>query len=282
MDSDFFVMTLENGSINIGIPDSHRDVEKLKIFIKNNFEEFYFGRNTIILYQDILASQKSLDQRKNMLEWLYKRSLKDSINQSGASFISQNYKKTIKISFRAQNLSTQTTKINILKQSDNLITVSVKNEPTALIYNYLKAKFILHTVYQDRNSQFLKIRISNQKVIDELNILIQKKSLVGKRVAFTYPQELFQTSRQQASQSGEDSVKDKILKLRNSYEALELNYLIKDIGIVKERYRSLAKKYHPDRFYYTNPSQAKEYEEKFISIKEAYETICRFIEQKSA
>jgi len=282
MDSDFFVMTLENGSINIGIPDSHRDVEKLKIFIKNNFEEFYFGRNTIILYQDILASQKSLDKRKNMLEWLYKRSLKDSINQSGASFISQNYKKTIKISFRAQNLSTQTTKINILKQSDNLITVSIKNEPTALIYNYLKAKFILHTVYQDRNSQFLKIKISNQKVIDELNILIQKKSLVGKRVAFTYPQELFQTSRQQASQSGEDSVKDKILKLRNSYEALELNYLIKDIGIVKERYRSLAKKYHPDRFYYINPSQAKEYEEKFISIKEAYETICRFIEQKSA
>lgn len=283
MESDFFVMSLGNGSINIGIPDSHRDVEKLKNFIKNSFEEFYFGRNTIILYQDIMAGQKNLEQRKSMLEWLYRRSIKEGIEQNSNTFIEQNYKKTIKLSFTAQNLSIQNIQISIQQPNNEAITISVKNEPSALIYNYLKAKFILHTVYQDRNSQFLKVRIASQKVLDELGLLVSKRTLVGKKVTFAYPQSLFQKRvGGQSEQASDESIKGKIYKLKSSYELLELNYLIKDMGVVKQKYRTLAKKYHPDSIYHQNPSQVKEYEEKFISIKEAYETICDFLSQKSA
>lgn len=276
-----FTINVENGATIISMPQNHKDIEKVKSFVKNSFEEFYFGRNNIIIYQDLVASAKTLELRKNFFEWLIKRSTRDNIEGSLVGFISQYYRKTIKLSFTAQNLFSQNIYVTMQKSGEN-IAINIKNEPTGLIYNYLKAKFILHSIYQDRGTQSLKIRLNSQRVKDELKIIIQKRTLVGKKVVFSYPKELFDFLGKQDYQNTDDSIKTRITKLKTSYQLLELNYLDQDLGLIKQRYRTLAKRYHPDRIYYSNQSLAKEYEEKFISIKDAYETICEYLSQKSA
>lgn len=283
MECNLFTINLENGSTIVSIPQNHKDIEKIKHFVKNSFEEFYFGRNNIIIYQDIVASPRVLELRKNFLEWLVKRSMRENIHGGIINFITENYKKTIKLNFAAQSVSTQNIYVYIQKSGDSSIAINIKNEFSGLIYNYLKAKFILHAIYQDRNTQTIKIRLTSQRVKDELKIIIQKKTLVGKKVIFSYPREIFDflgKTDQTSDQS--DSIRSKINKLKTSYQLLELSYLDQDMGLIKQRYRTLAKRYHPDRTYYTNPTQAKEYEEKFISIKDAYETICAYLSQKSA
>jgi DnaJ-class molecular chaperone len=131
------------------------------------------------------------------------------------------------------------------------------------------------------------MKYTNPRMLKELETIIQKKSLLGKSVFFMYKQDFIGTLfkrnfSDKRSDTQSDSIKGKIIKLKDSYKALELNYLIKDLGIIKKQYRELAKKYHPDRVYSQNPQVAKEYQERFLDIKEAYETICEYIEKKSA
>lgn len=48
---------------------------------------------------------------------------------------------------------------------------------------------------------------------------------------------------------------------------------------VKKKYRNLALTYHPDR---VPPEEKKNAEEKFKQISEAYEIICKYVEQMKA
>ncbi|MFP4333076.1 MAG: J domain-containing protein [Campylobacterales bacterium] len=282
-----YTLSFQNSTVNITIPKTSEDIDKIKRFVKNNFEEFYIGRNTVVIYQDFLADSRVLKCRKEFLEWLGRRSKLTLQEPSLHSFIVGHYKKTIKISFVAQNLSYTKITIKLDKIDETTLSMKVINDKSGFIYNYLKAKFILHSVYQDRDSQYIKMKYSNQKMLNELESIIQNKSLLGKSVFFMYKHEfissLFKKSfSDKRNDTQTHSIKGKIVKLKDSYKLLELNYLIKDIGIIKKQYRELAKKYHPDRVYSQNPEIAREYQERFLNIKEAYETICEYIEKKSA
>jgi len=58
----------------------------------------------------------------------------------------------------------------------------------------------------------------------------------------------------------------------NSYKILEIDKSATD-GEIKKAYRTMAKKYHPDRVNTENEAIKRGAEEKFKEVQKAYETI---------
>lgn len=279
-------LSFEDNIISVEIHSSHNSLEKIREFVKENFEEYYFGRNAIIIYQDYLATDALNEKRQKLVSWFIKNSGLEILNKEAAKEILNSYKKQIKIKIVSGEIYQEITTIKLSMYDTNLMQIEIKKDTINIVQNYIKSRFIYNLIKQDKENGILIVRTDVEGFGETLKALIEKKSIAGKKVFYIYDKsyiDSFVTTRQKSYANNQtDDLRDYMNKIRDSYLVLQLNSQIKDIDIIKKQYYKLAKELHPDNYYSQSYETFKEYEDKFLRVKEAYETLKEYVQKKSA
>lgn len=168
----------------------------------------------------------------------------------------------------------------------NLMQIEIKRDTINIVQNYIKSRFIYNLIKQDKENGILIVRTDIDGFGETLKALIEKKSIAGKKVFYIYDKnyiDSFVTTRQKSYANNQtDDLREYMNKIRDSYLVLQLNSQIKDIDVIKKQYYKLAKELHPDNYYSQSYETFKEYEDKFLRVKEAYEILKEYVQKKSA
>lgn len=291
---DRIKMDIGDTGINVEIHHLHVNLESLKQYIKDNFCEFYFGRNAIVVYQDIMATQDIDQKRKKLVNWLIKTSNMSASRPGTANKILDNFKKQIKIKVRYNDILNDVTTVRIAQFDSRSFMIEVKNDTIHIVLNYIKTRFLFHLVKYEKEQGHLIVSVANEGVGTILQSLLEKKSIAGKKISFLYERNyvdriLKKNEEQKAKQeqnnsyySPDDSIRTYMNKIREAYVLLRLDRDVKDLGAIKKQYYRLAKIYHPDNYYQSGDEVMREYEQRFMKIKEAYETIKDYLQRRTA
>lgn len=284
-------ISLQDGIIIAQIHHLHESLSNIKEFVKETFYEYYFSRSSIIIYQDLLSTKAIDKKREKLISWFIKNSKLNLLNPKKADEITKNYKKQIKIEISTnsglyQNIAT----IKLSKYTKDLMILEVKKDSSSIIFSYIRSKFIYNTSRVDKERSKILLNTSSLNFKNILEEIVSKRTIAGKKVLFlydkTYINEFISPKKEYSSSSSnsseQESIKEKIDKIKNSYIILKLNSGIKDISVVKKQYHKLAKEYHPDSHFQKSKSEIEVYQDKFLKVKEAYELIREHLERRSA
>lgn len=273
--------------IQTEINHQHDSLAKIKIFIKDNFEEFYFGRNAIIVYPDFKADMNLNSKREKLVKWLVKSANMEQFNPIGANEILSNYKKQIKIKILTNDLCQDITTIRFLQNDSNTMMIEVKKDTINIILNYIKTRFLFHLVRYEKDQGRILVNVNGKGFEGVLKALMEKRSIAGKKVLFLYSKAYIdslmkQAYRRQQQSTVEDDIRTYMAKIKTSYTVLRLDAQVRDMSAIKRQYYKLAKRFHPDNYYNHPESTLKYYENQFLKVKDAYETLKEYVEKKSA
>jgi len=282
-------LSLEESIIIAEIHHQHTSLANIKEFIKENFLEYYFGRTNITIYPDLLATKDIDTKREKLIRWFIKASELDTDNPIVARRIKDDYKKIIKIKITTNTelYQNDVIPIRVAKFDQNTLFIHVKKDNINIITSYIKSKFLYSMVRFERKSGKLFINTKGQNFEESLTELLEKKSIAGKRVTFIYDKNyidsLFKEARSfKQKEVYREDIREYMNKIKNSYSVLQLEVDIKDIETIKKQYYKLAREYHPDRYYNSDESTTKYYQDQFMQVKEAYEALKEHIEKRSA
>ncbi len=277
----------EENCIVAEIHNSNASLSKIKEFIKDSFEEYYFGRNAIVIYQDYIASKAVDEKRQKLVGWFVKNSSLEMYNDELASTIMNSYKKQIKIKITSGEVYQDITTIRLSKYTNDSMMIEVKRDTINIVLNFIKSRFIFDLIKQDKEKGVLIIKTDRTNFGGTLKGLLDKKTVTGKKIFFIYDRNYIDTfvhsrQKQEYSSYQHDSIREYMGRIRDSYSVLQLNSQIKDMDTIKRQYYKLAKEFHPDNYFQDGESAIKKYEDKFMQVKEAYETLREHLQKKSA
>lgn len=282
---------IDNVAIVAEIHHTHSSLQNIKSFIKDNFAEYYFGRSSIIIYQDLLASLELNQKREKLVNWFIKNSKLEQNNPIVAKRVIDAYKKQIKIKITTQDIIQDIIAIRITKKDDTIMSLELRKDSSGIIFNYLKSRFIFALLNYNRETSTLLLNTTISGFEETLLNILNKKSIVGKKVIYIYDRKYinsfsdseFRKDRgEEYSYNTQDSLKEYMSKIKNSYTLLELNNHIKDISMIKKQYYKMAKKLHPDNYYKEGDMMVESYKNQFMQVKEAYEILKEYVEKRSA
>ncbi len=290
MSSNRLRIGIDNATIVAEIHHTHLSLQNIKSFIKENFAEYYFGRSNIIMYQDILASKELNEKREKLVNWFVKNAGIEESNPILAKRVLENYKKQIKIKIGIHDVMQDITTIRILKVDEEILSLEVRRDSGNIIFNYLKSRFLFALSNYDKDNNKLYIFTNSDNFKDMISNILNKKSIVGKKVIFIYDRKYiesitknrFEYKKANNSRASSDSLREYMAKIRNSYLLLELSNQIKDLNTIKKQYYKMAKKLHPDNYYCENEYTVERYKNQFMQVKEAYEVLKEYVEKRSA
>lgn len=289
-------MEFEETGITVEIHQNHASLENLKQYIKDNFFEFYFGRNAIVVYQDIMATNDLDHKRKKLVHWLVKTADLSASRPSVARKVLENFKKQIKIKVSQKSeIYHDATTVKISQFDSRSMMIEVSNDTIHIVLNYIKTRFLFHLLKYEKEKGHLVVSTSGESVGTILKALIDKKTIAGKKILFLYNRRYVETlipeeqrdKRQYKEQnsrqySPDQSIRTYMAQLRESYSLLQLEKSVKDMNCVKKQYYKMAKLYHPDNYYQEDTTVIRSYEDKFLKVKEAYEIIKEYLERTKA
>lgn len=297
-------LDIESTAIVAEIHKNHTGFSNLKDYVKEHFFEFYFGRNAIVIYQDLMADSDTETKRKKLVNWLIKHSNIDAAHHPVARKVLENFKKQIKIKIRQNDIYQNNSTIRISMFDSRCMMIEVQNDTINIVLNYIKTRFLFHLVKFDQENRRLLINVSNEGMPEILKNLLEKRTIAGKKVMFIYEKPYVETilgirrqeshndskarqhgysNREQFRQSEsrrdmDEGARAYLLKVRESYTALGLSRDVTELSKIKKQYYKLAKQYHPDNYYRAGEHLVKLYEERFMKIKDAYETLRGYVE----
>lgn len=280
------LITLKKDGISVVIDALDINVQKLKGFVRKNFRDFRLSLESMILPPNLLADRQEKSNRLKLVKWFIQESkIRD---KSEIQSLLNSYEQKIDIYIKAYKISQDIISIRVYEYND-LVVFKLNNQflpmISNIILNFLKRQFEIDGIYRlDKVNQELYIKTDTPLFKNNFENTINRITIIGKKVLFFYDRELIEKLLNGYKKIEKDdlSAREYISKLKNAFQTLEIDSSIKDLQLIKRRYLFLAKKYHPDRNQDRNETLQKEFEKRFILIKEAFEIIKLHLQQKSA
>jgi hypothetical protein len=212
-------------------------------FVSKHFSS-YQNENKVIL-----PLYEKLDKKRQFLYWV--NSIQSAKFDKNLSLVKKHIlsyaQKRIVIEYE-QNFSLQKcTKIELklLSHKEMIVRVQKGNERAirSLIKTHFKEAVLSNFLFKS------DIRIMlTQKSKEKLEQLLKMSTLSSTPISFIYNVEAFSTLFTPKSANNKDYFSDEALKLKRSYMILH-SISSDSMQTIKKRYRTLRKKYHPDRVY---------------------------------
>ncbi len=279
-------INLEKDSIVINIDSLGDNLKRIKSYIQKNFKEYSIDIDTITIVPNLLASKNEMFKRLKLIKWVVKESKIIQKNPNLAKKIIKSYEQKIKISIEFYKVNQDIISIRLFEYRPNILILKIQNNLLSMIsniiLNFLKRQCHSSDIMKfDKENSEIFLNTKSDSFIKSLKEILNRSNIVGKRVVFFYEQNYIKSLLKDYKEDSRikiDSAKEYILKLRKSYKILQIEKNQKDLNLIKIQYLKLVKIYHPDRHY--QKENIKEYEKKFLEIKEAYEIIKEYLEKK--
>ena len=281
-------LNIKKDSILIDIDSLDSNLKKIKNFIFKNFKDYKANIDSLTIETNLLASKIENENRLRLIKWFIKESKLNIENINLAKTIIKAYQQKIDIKIKQYQVNQEIISIRIFEQSKEQISFRLNNDYlpmiSNIILNFLKRQFTIYEIVKlDKEQRELTVFTNGENFQEHLKNTIDKITIIGKKVLFFYDKKLINRLLDGYSRKTQENIsaKEYIKKLRESFKTLELPQGTKEMETIKRQYLKLAKKYHPDR-HQNYPSRVqKDYEKKFMDIKDAYERIKLHIEKSA-
>jgi|GEM_PF-3575690 len=281
-------LNIKKDSILIDIDSLDSNLKKIKNFVLKNFKDYKSNIDSVTIETNLLASRLENENRLRLIKWFIKESKLNIENINLAKTIIKAYQQKIEIKIKQYRINQEIISIRVYEQSKEKISFRLNNDYlpmiSNIILNFLKRQFTIYEIAKlDKEQKELTVFTNGVNFQEHLKNTIDKVTIIGKKVLFFYDKKLINRLLNGYSRKNQENIsaKEYIKKLRESFKTLELPQGIKDMETIKRQYLKLAKKYHPDK-HQNHPNRVqKDYEKKFMDIKDAYETIKLHIEKSA-
>ncbi|WP_457564318.1 DnaJ domain-containing protein [Caminibacter sp.] len=251
--------------------DSRYKVDMLIKFIRLSFNRLEIKNGEYYVYFD----KENIKNHKilvNSLANFYKKHTKDEAKYRQ---ILLNYKNDVVVKIKKHQVTFDENAlyITIRKISSKEFEINFAN-PKKSVYDYIKGLFLFDLLDLDEYRMIVSLNEESSKIV---SALISKNSIMGYKVIFNVNKEEFEVNKRGFSVEG--SLKDYLNKIRHALELFGAS-TIYEWDKIKKEYRRLAKKYHPDLHRNKPELIQKIYEKKFRKVKESYELLEEYYQNK--
>jgi len=251
--------------------DSRFKIKGFIEFIRLSFNKLEINDSRYKIFFD----KKNVKKHKLLLQAIanmYKKQKKESEEIIKKLFL--NYKKDIVITIKKYNVTfdEKAVYIAIRKLSSKEFEVLFAN-PKPSVFNYIKGLFLFDLIDLTEDKLVVTFNEDTKRVV---SVLASKHSIMGYKVIFNIDENEFVYTK---NFSVEGSIKEYLNKIRNALELFGVN-TIYEFDKIKKEYRRLAKKYHPDLHRQKPELIQKIYAKKFARVKESFELLEEYYNQK--
>ena len=232
-----------------------------RLEIKDNEYKVYFDKNNIKKHKLLIHAIANMYKKQKKDEAIIKK-------------LFLNYKKDLIIKIKKYNLSfdEKAIYITIRKLSSKEFEILFAN-PKVPVFNYIKGLFLFDLIDISSDRMVVVFNEESKRIV---TALASKNSVMGYKVIFNIDERDFEYSK---SFSVEGSLKEYLNKIRNALELFGVSSIY-EFDKIKKEYRRLAKKYHPDLHRQKPELIQKIYAKKFARVKESYELLEEYYNQK--
>jgi len=259
-----------NENIEVVI-DSRFKIKGFIEFIRLSFNRLEIKDNEYKIYFD----KKNIRKHKLLLQAIanmYKKQKREDENLLKKLLL--NYKKDLIIKIRKYSVTfdEKAIYITIRKLSSKEFEILFAN-PKPAVYNYIKGLFLFDLIDLTPDRMVVTFNEESQRIV---SALASKHSIMGFKIVFNINENEFTYKK---NFSVEGSLKEYLNKIRNALELFGVS-TIYEFDKIKKEYRRLAKKYHPDLHRQKPELIQKIYAKKFRRVKESYELLEEYYNQK--
>lgn len=261
----------------------HVDYESLNYKIIMQYVEKNFS-NTLKFTSSIIIFNNEQEKYKKQffLQWLYasyKKVNPDLVPSFKSSLLKRvNHPIKIRIINKKEMQSHFKLALKPLRENQIILRIDVKNY---LLMNYLKLTFRKELLKKSKDGLAISIDIGSDASREKLKKLLERKKILSYPTAFIYDElwlnDLLYPKASESARYQVQVYRDDFVA--SSYELLKSSP--KDtLDVIKKRYITLVKKFHPDRIYSLDHTKVAEFTEKFQMVQRAYEAVKK--DKKSA
>ncbi len=259
--------------------------DMIAITIQEDAKTFYFlqnltqkhflkkigKKNKIIIFKQ---EDENVQRRYflKLVSKIYKRKNKNSKKEE-IEKIKNSTNKSIKLTLLKSNQILQRIDID-MHVEDNYVVIFKFDVNYSILVTYIKNYFKNHLVSYRSKTKTMTIYPNGERTILLLEKLLKKEELLGNYIAFDYDKSEF--ANYKATIEKKRNIKRRLFVLFSLLEEYYkiLNCSMNDsFDVVREKYLSLAKQYHPDRLNLQSRSLVAQYTKKFQEIQYAYKMI---------
>jgi len=260
-----------NENIEVVI-DSRFKIKGFIEFIRLSFNRLEIKDNEYKIYFD----KKNVRKHKLLLQAIanmHKKQKGDDENLIHKLLL--NYKKDLVIKIKKYHVTFDENAIyiTIRKLSSKEFEILFAN-PKPAVFNYIKGLFLFDLLDMSNDRLVITFNEESQRIV---SALASKNSIMGFKVVFNIDESEFSYTHKTFSVEG--SLKEYLNKVRNALELFGVS-TIYEFDKIKKEYRRLAKKYHPDLHRQKPELIQKIYAKKFTRVKESYELLEEYYNQK--
>ena len=260
-----------NDNIEVVI-DSRFKIKGFIEFIRLSFNKLEIDDNRYKIFFD----KKNIKKHKLLLQAIvnmYKKQKKDGEELIKKLFL--NYKKNVVITIKKYSVAfdKKAIYITIRKLSSKEFEILFAN-PKPPVFNYIKGLFVFDLIDLKDDKLIITFNEETKRVV---SALASKQSIMGYTVVFNIDENEFAYNNKGFNVEG--SIKEYLNKIRNALELFGVN-TIYEFDKIKKEYRRLAKKYHPDLHRQKPELIQKIYKKKFARVKESFELLEEYYNQK--
>ena len=254
----------------------HVDYESLNYkiimqYVEKNFSNTLKFTSAVIIFNN----EKEKYKKQFFLQWLYasyKKVNPDLMPSFKTNLLKRiNHPIKIRITNKKEMLGSFNITVKPVRENQIALRIDVKNY---LMINYLKLTFRKELLKKSKDGLAISIDIRNKSAKEKIKKLVNRKKILSYPTAFIYDElwlnallypKASESARYQVQVYRDDFV-------ASSYELLKSSPL-DTLDVIKKRYISLVKKFHPDRIYSLDHSKVAEFTEKFQMVQRAYEAV---------
>lgn len=254
-------LSINKNAIVFSISKEHIHYRTLEHFIRRNFAKVlrYEGSMTV------LHSNKEQTKRDYMLKWI-KNIVK---NNAIISKLEMYDSFPIKIEHKTNYVPVHYLNISIRLLQNRRLLFIFEDENKKVIKKFLDffSEANAKVIYQGKA---VLIEITTQTSLHKLKQMLSVRTIQNSAVQFVYTKSQMHLFLQSLKEKN-----DTQKVLMESYNLLGITKN-SDMAQIKQNYKQLLKKYHPDRVFAKNQSSVNLYTQKFQQVQSAYDTIQKY------
>lgn len=257
-------ITLEKRAIVLKISQDSSNLKPLLYFVENTFKNVRYLTNTTIIHSTDEESVK----KNYLLNWAYKIyfNMQKSSNHLSFKELTDSMHLPIYILSTNNKAIVKTATITIDHAIANELSV-ICNQYHSLIIPYLKI-MLKQSLVEVTDTRTLKIIIKTKSDLLLLKNLLSYKKISN--ISVTFVTHGLNFNRLYSENNSEEALYKE--KLKKSYRVLNITDNSTNVEI-KNNYKRMLRKYHPDRVYNADNDLVKLYTRRFQVIQEAYQLI---------
>ena len=240
-------------------------------YVEKNFSNTLKFTSAIIIFNN----EKEKYKKQFFLQWLYasyKKVNPDLMPSFKTNLLKRiNHPIKIRITNKKEMLNNFNITIKPIRENQIALRIDVKNY---LMINYLKLAFRKELLKKSKDGMAISIDIGSDGAKEKLKKLLGRRKILNYPTAFIYDEVwlngLLYPNASESARFQVQVYRDDFVT--SSYELLKSSPM-DTLDVIKKRYITLVKKFHPDRIYALDHTKVAEFTEKFQLVQRAYEAV---------